>query len=456
MSAFLRTEVQWIGEPFAFNHFMIYFFKRHTELQMLDIRLPRDRAAFFYYLVVYSFTHPFVLRFLPRGSLRAVLAERKGAPSMLDQVLARFCASPFKTAANSDDLEAARALRRAGAALLAREGLRLERDTLPRRTVDSGQNLLPPKQAIGPLEPGVALIGPVLKTSGLGQATRLSVEILTRCESIAPTVYDFDLDNPAPVGYATATDYKAYDAKREINLIHLNAESIPLAFAFEPREIFTQSYNIGYFFWELNQTPKCHRLALELLDEIWVSSDYNREIYARFTDKPVINIGMAVESLPEAMALGREALGLDADSFVFLTTFNSFSFIERKNPLGVIDAFRRAFPEGDERAQLVIKTQNRFRVDDPYQMRLWKRIDAAVRADPRLLVINETYAYRDLLGFKLASDRYVSLHHSEGWGFGMIEAMQPGDRHRLFRQHGVLHGRDRRPRRLRPCRRAIG
>ena len=243
---------------------------------------------------------------------------------------------------------------------------------------------------------------------------------------MTPTALTFDLDNPAPVGFASDQSFAPYENRRAINLIHLNAESVPLAFAFRQREIFASSYNIAYFFWELNMIPKCHRLALELVDEIWVSSDYNREIYARFTDKPVINVGMAVEPLPQATALDRDALGLEADAFVFLTTFDSFSFIERKNPFGVLDAFKTAFPRGDERVQLVLKTQNRGRVYDPYQMNLWKRIDRAVSADPRILVINETYSYKDLLGLKLACDCYVSLHRSEGWGFGMIEAMQLG------------------------------
>ena len=421
--ALLRTEVQWVGEEFAFNAFMTYFFNRHTELHYLDMNIARDRAAFFYYLVLYAFSNPNILKFLPRESLRRVLQEKKGKPSPFDRVIARYSFS----GSQRDDLDAARELRRLGEAVLRHEGLRLDRD-VPKRTshVDTGECFLPPAQPIGPREAGVAVIGPALKTSGLGQAIRLSVDILTRCETITPTVYDFDLDNPAPVGFTSQTNFVPYKARRAVNLIHLNAESVPLVFAYEPEAMFSESYNIGYFFWELNMIPKCHYLALELLDEIWVSSEYNREIYTRFTDKPVINVGMAVEPLPHVAATPRAELDLDEECFVFLTTFDSFSFIERKNPLGVVEAFRLAFPLGTEDARLVLKTQNRFRVYDPYQMKMWKRIDAAVRQDPRIIIINETLTYRDLLGLKRACDCYVSLHRSEGWGFGMIEAMQLG------------------------------
>ena len=291
-------------------------------------------------------------------------------------------------------------------------------------TGHTGECFLPPSRPVGPIEQGVAVIGPAYKASGLGQAMRLSVDVLTCCEGTRPTVIDFGLDNPAPVGFASSTNYEAYRNRRAINLIHLNAESTPLAFAYQAHEIFEDSYNIGFFFWELNKIPKCHRLALELLDEIWVSSEYNREIYAGVTDKPVINVGMAVEILPDVAPMPRDLIGLENGPFVFLTTFDSFSFIERKNPLGVIQAFRRAFPLGTEPVRLVIKTQNRHRVGDPYQLRVWKRIDALTGADPRIVVMNKTLAYRDLLALKRSCDCYVSLHRSEGWGFGMIEAMQ--------------------------------
>jgi glycosyltransferase involved in cell wall biosynthesis len=59
-------------------------------------------------------------------------------------------------------------------------------------------------------------------------------------------------------------------------------------------------------------------------------------------------------------------------------------------------------------------------------MRVWEKIDRATEADARISVLDETFKYADLLGLKLACDCYVSLHRSEGWGFGMIEAMQLG------------------------------
>ena len=420
--ALLRAERHWVGEDFAFNVFMCQFLDHHPEFKQLDMGRPGNRAAFFYYLILQSFVHPRFLKYLPPDAVRRALQKAPDATSYLDKAIARFCLKESQR----DDAGAGRELRHVGEALLRSRGLSLERNaTFSTNTGHISEGLLPRAPSAALIEDGVAVIGPVLKTSGLGQATRLSLSVLAACERSAPTVLNFDLDNPAPVGFATPSYVEAYRGRRGINLIHVNADTLPIVIAFLPQDIFADSYNIGYFFWELNVIPKCHHLALDLLDEIWVSSEYNRESYARVTRKPVVNVGMAVEPVPH----GSPRSDIDAatgGTFVFLAIFDSFSFIQRKNPLDVIDAFSRAFPRGTEIVTLIIKTQNRFRVTDGQQMRIWQRIDAAASRDPRIRIVNETLSYPDLIALLRACDCYVSLHRSEGFGFGLIEAMQLG------------------------------
>ena len=415
----LSAEQQFLGEEYPVNVFMSIFFRHHSELNSLDLKSPRDRAAYFYYLVLLGFTKPYILRFLPADALRRTLNMETRGASVFDQVLA--CHALMR----AGPIEGSK-LRERGMEILHEAGYSFNRDRGSVGSSDAGECFVGRRTFAPYVERGILLIGPIRKTSGLGQATRLSYEILRKVEITPPSALAFDLDNPAPVGFASDQELVTFRNRREINLLHLNAETVPLAYAFEQREIFASSYNIGFFFWELNMIPKCHRLALELLDEIWVSSEYNREIYSRFTQRPVINVGMAIEPLPKISLIDRETLGLLPDSFVFLTTFDSFSFVERKNPLGVLNAFKSAFPLGTEKVQLVLKTQNRSRVFDPYQMELWKRICNAIKSDRRIVLINETYKYSDLIALKSACDCYVSLHRSEGWGFGMIEAMQLG------------------------------
>lgn len=271
----------------------------------------------------------------------------------------------------------------------------------------------------------VQLIGPLAKASGLGQATRLSAAIL-RETGLSVRGVDFDLDNPAPEGFSSDTLIEEYGPAK-INIIHLNAESTPLAFAYQP-DVFSGAYNIGYFFWELDQPAYCHYLGMGLLDEIWVSTEYGVEIYKPDAgDTPVVNVGMCYEdnadiTRADSRAFVNRRFQFDDSHYVCLVAFDSFSFVQRKNPVNVLKAFQQAF-EGVKEARLVVKTQNRDSVFDPVQVKLWDRVDAIMSNDPRIIVMNETLSYRDLLRLKCGSDCYISLHKSEGWGFGMIEAM---------------------------------
>lgn len=237
---------------------------------------------------------------------------------------------------------------------------------------------------------------------------------------------DFDLDNPAPEGFSSDAMIEDYGPAR-INLIHLNAESTPLAFAYQP-DVFSGAYNIGYFFWELDRPAYCHYLGMDLLDEIWVSTDYGVQIHqADAGDKPVVNVGMCYEDVgdiarDEARRFVNQRMMFDDSHYICLVAFDSFSFVQRKNPVSVLQAFQKAF-SGVENARLIVKTQNRDSVFDPVQVQLWDRVEQIIASDHRITVLNETLSYRDLLRLKAGSDCYISLHKSEGWGFGMIEAM---------------------------------
>jgi len=417
---FLRTDEQWIREEYPFNAFMIMYFNRHVEVHELDANKSKDRLAFLYFLIIRSYTEPHLLRLISKDLIRSALRNDKNGVKALDKVISKFLFD------NQENIAEAEKIRSYGETIY--ECLTGDRayDYKLYQNSNCGDCFKIKYTFSSNIEEGVCLIGPIQQTSGLGQATRISYEILKYAEDIKPTVLPFAVDNPAPVGFASTMDLYEFKERREINLIHLNAESIPLAFAFEQQEILKDSYNIGYFFWELNEIPKCHALALELLDEIWVSSEYNRETYIKFTNKPVINVGMSVEKLPDVKNINLNIYGIEEGNVVFLTTFDSFSFIERKNPLAVISAFLKAFPNGNENVNLIIKTQNKTRVGDPYQIELWKKIDRLISNDSRILVVNETMKYRELLELKASCDCYVSLHRSEGWGFGMIEAMQLG------------------------------
>ena len=414
-----QTAPQDVGARFPLNYFVRKTYETDASLGMLDLRATLDRAVLAAALLLRSVAKPFMAQFLSPVAVAELTRDgAQGMSSTIEGMLAVALGEDGGAVAQAREL----------ARLLAPGGDRYRPLVSKARTGAAAHHAGPcfaraPSLRSG-WEPGLAVIGPVRAGSGLGQAMRLSIDTL-KSTGRDVAVIEFGLDNPAPI--VSATPVRAPSAARRINLLHLNADMLPLAWAFLDERILERSYNIGFFFWELDQVPDVQRLALDLVDEIWVASEYNRNLYSRTVDVPVHNVGLAAAPLPELGSTSRRTFGLDEEACIFLATFDSFSFVERKNPHGVIDAFRAAFPlEADEPVQLVLKTHNRTRVGDPHHLRVWQAIDDAVARDPRIHVVDQTLSYTDLLRFKKVCDAYVSLHRSEGWGFGLMEAMQLG------------------------------
>ncbi|MBP0484482.1 glycosyltransferase [Sagittula salina] len=436
--ALLRVPDPFEARPWPISEFMLRQHAETPEFAEFSLETEAGRRDLTCALMILAVNRPDTLRYIPEdlreavlapvpaplGPLRYLRAEAPQAPTLL----AEFCAG---LGAPQPGLT-----RQAYAGILRHRGFDLDRMAFDTVTAEGHRIELArlPKPSEPPVD--IQVIGPAKKASGLGQATRLSIAMLegfARETGRTLNAVDYSLDNPAPEGFNAERDVSDYRLAR-VNLFHINAESLPLSVAYQP-DVMQGAYNIGYFYWELDSPAACHHLAMDLLDEIWVSTDYGVSIYQPHTAKPVTNVGMSFEALPEIDA-GQARTFLEAKAgieksaegegpFIFLTTFDSFSFVQRKNPLGVLSAFRKAF-KGVADVRLVIKTQNRARVMDPVQMKVWDAVDAILKDDDRIVLIDETMKYTDLLKLKKGADAYISLHRSEGWGFGMIEAMNLG------------------------------
>ncbi len=409
---------RWQGESFAPSQFMLRLHAENAALGALDLTREDDRRTLLLAIMAMAVTRPDFLRYVPAEALEQVLNKSKSGAEPAFSTFFRDMGGEDTPPLTRADL--ARILRLKGFDL---ETRRFVNFTPEGHRIEAA--MLTPVQSEEVVD--LQLIGPFEKASGLGQATRLSASVLAET-GLSVNAVNFGLDNPAPEGFSrvgATSDYK----RARINLIHLNAESIPLVFAYEP-DAFSGAYNIGYFFWELDTPAACHYLGMDMLDEIWVSTEYGVRIYQPEAGKPVTNVGMCYEDLPEieresSRRFVTDRFGFDGSEFVFLVAFDSFSFVQRKNPVGTLKAFCEAF-EGVEGVRLVIKTQNRTKVQDPAQQTIWAEVDRLMEGDDRIVILDETLSYDDLLRLKKGSDCYVSLHKSEGWGFGMIEAMNLG------------------------------
>lgn len=272
--------------------------------------------------------------------------------------------------------------------------------------------------------PSVRLFGPLKKLSGLGQASRLSHALLSRngflCETqdVSDAFPSRDLDISLPAGAA---------AIASINLFHLNAEMIPDAARRFPQHV-GPAYNIAYCFWELDKPATAHLLGYDLLDEVWVSSEFGKDALAGHIQARVTKVGLPCREVFRSPEAGRSilaALGISRKTFKFICSFDALSYLQRKNPIGTIRAFQDAFVAGEDVA-LIVKTHSRQRAHDAFQDRLWEGIVEACETDKRIYLVDKDLEQDALDSVTVSCDCLVSLHRAEAWGFGMIDAMSLG------------------------------
>lgn len=185
------------------------------------------------------------------------------------------------------------------------------------------------------------------------------------------------------------------------------------------RDLLDGKVNIGFWPWELPEWPKLWSHAPRLMDEIWASTSFTALAYRKSTQVPVRKMPMAVD-VDATEGLARDAFRIPADGFIFGYSFDGHSSFSRKNPAGAIEAFRRAFPAGDEPVGLVLKG---LRVSDHSQ---WGALQALAKQDPRIIVMAESLSRGALLDLYRSLDCFVSLHRSEGFGRNIAECMLLG------------------------------
>ena len=184
------------------------------------------------------------------------------------------------------------------------------------------------------------------------------------------------------------------------------------------RERTPQAYRVAYWYWEFDSIPDSWLDQAAEVDEVWVATEFVAQGLRERLAIPVKTIFPGVQ-LGTYQRRGREHFGLAPDRFTFLFNFHMNSVMERKNPLGLIRAFKSVF-RADEPVTLVLKTM--YGDHHPVQMEELRR--AAEGRDIR--IIDEVYSPDEVLSLMDACDAYVSLHRSEGLGLTMAEAMLMG------------------------------
>lgn len=267
-------------------------------------------------------------------------------------------------------------------------------------------------------ELGINLIGYLHAESGVGEAARSSLRAL-RQSGLPFSLIDYRLGNVSRMEESVSGN--GNQLRYPINLIHVNADQSKIARDHLGGALFQGRYTIGYWYWEMPIFPDFLHFAYDQVDEVWVSTEYNRAAISKFTEKPVRLVPPAIEVHIEK-SLTRKELHLDSDAFIFFHMSDTLSMSERKNPEGVIRAFQRAFGDrSEENVRLVIKLSNLERRPE-----LAVEVYAAMERDSRIQLIDGYLDRNTLNNLINACDCYVSLHRAEGFGLPIAEAMYLG------------------------------
>jgi glycosyltransferase involved in cell wall biosynthesis len=292
--------------------------------------------------------------------------------------------------------------------------------TSPKEHELADELLPPPPDHVAARQPqdaalSVEVVGFLTGTLGLGEAARLYYEALRAAGAeVSTRSFDPHPTGNHPSGYGRLEfDEVSGAGPADVNLICVNASELP---RFES-SLSESRFNIGVWAWETDVIPQWWDPAFRSLDEIWVYSRYVAENLARVSPIPVITIPPPTLDLPSDVP--EPDLGLPK-GFRFMFMFDFNSTLTRKNPLGVVEAFKRAFKPG-EGPQLVFKTLHADSRPADY-----KRLLAAADGRPDIQIVDCSLSADDKHALLASCDCYVSLHRSEGYGLPLAECMAMG------------------------------
>jgi glycosyltransferase involved in cell wall biosynthesis len=279
---------------------------------------------------------------------------------------------------------------------------------------------------------GVKYIGPVFDQSGYGEAARNYVLALDGAG--VPLTLDAVRHTPSQPDLGREGELLASLLDRPIDydrvVVHATPDTWTHRLRGEPPEVAT----VGCTVWETTGLHPIWTAACNRVDEVWVPSRWNAEVFRRSGVVTPIEVVPHCIELPDLDAVAPLAVdGVPAGAFVF---YSIFHWNERKNPEGLLAAYLAAF-SGVHDVALVLKIQF-----DPPRGAAAEEERAAGGADalraqaeiaafkrrmnlphyPRIVPITGILGRAQILGLHRRGDAFVLLQRAEGWGLPHFEA----------------------------------
>ena len=261
---------------------------------------------------------------------------------------------------------------------------------------------------------GVNLYGFLSSLSGLSSVARGCAQGLEAAEIPRNEIAVASWEQPA--AERPKPDHTRYRA----NLLVQNPDVFPHLLAAYGAELLEGCYNIGYWLWELPSIRGDWHHFYRYVDEVWVPSEFCRHSFQSITNLPVVCIPPVVEGLEAKAIYSREHFGLPGDTFVFAYSFDVSSYMARKNPLGLIEAFKREF--GNSRDVLLLLQY----FNAGHDQNNVRALEEAIAGAPNIRSINRLMDQNEMASLHSSIDCLVSPHRGEGFGYNLAEAMYLG------------------------------
>ena len=269
-------------------------------------------------------------------------------------------------------------------------------------------------------EPGINLIAYIRAEMGLGVVARGMAAALDAAG------VPFNIINVESGNYSQHTDLswthkEVTRSNYDTTIVFMNPDQSLHLRSQVPATLLGDRYVIAQWYWELPELPDEWVKEFEFVDEVWAGSQFISDAVSRKSPVPVVRIPPVVllsEGAGRERSLSRSDFSLPQDRYLFLAMFDTNSILQRKNPLGVLRAFKSAFAADDASVGLVMKFNNPGLSDPELQS-----VQEEIAGRKNVFVIDRIMPRAEVTSLIKACDCFVSLHRSEGFGLGPAEAM---------------------------------
>lgn len=268
----------------------------------------------------------------------------------------------------------------------------------------------------------VRLVGHPFAPMGMGEHVRCVLRSL-RAVGASPRAVDVYKLSPRndPTLVSELHGTLADGLGSVLNVLHLNGDEVEQSLA-HLGGLPAGSINVVYPAWELPRYPDIWARQLERFDEVWAPSAFVTESISKAVSVPVVHMPLACEVRMRAFQ-GRSHFGIPESAFAFLYFFDFTSYVARKNPMAVVEAFSRAYAQcGEPDACLVLKLNRGGLAAEDYAA----FVEQMSKRRERVVLIDSTLSDDEIRNLVRCCDAFVSLHRAEGFGRGMSEAMVLG------------------------------